>query len=322
MKPKSRKSTKTRLPGQPVILLATLIVASTLPTPSLTQQGTCPPTLVGCVKCDENQQCTECMENRYLNITQRVPKCDPCPIECKTCGKPGCEGCEEGYFQYSIQAHSRISQLCKKCDSNCETCKGKSDLCLTCPNYFKLDGESHRCVFKYTNLIAVAFVVTVIFFIIIVFTAARCFCVEKPKPRVEQAETMGFGTILDKDPELRSDHYKTEVKTIGLNDDSCISDVKRMNQSYLNMSTLSKDKDFINQLLGPMSSNPELRSAKGGEGGDGGSRRPTDVRARYVMNTNAEYRMAPVEATAENDGEGYKRRAKTAINVSSGGSAK
>jgi hypothetical protein len=55
-----------------------------------------------------------------------------------------------------------------------------------------------------------------------------------------------YGSILDKDPELRKDHLKYDAKTIGLNDQSMISEVKPEDNSYMNASGM--DKTLTNAL--------------------------------------------------------------------------
>lgn len=67
---------------------------------------------------------------------------------------------------------------------------------------------------------------------------------------------------MDKDPDLRSDHYKTEVRTIGLNQESFFSEVAQQEESLMNISNVSKDQ-VIKDLLGEPNPNPEVKSVLG-----------------------------------------------------------
>jgi hypothetical protein len=75
----------------------------------------------------------------------------------------------------------------------------------------------------------------------------------------KKPERPHFGSILDKDPDLQSDHIKYDMKTIGAGrkDESFISVVEPSGDDtdYLNVSQYSQDP-IITQLLGPPNSNP------------------------------------------------------------------
>jgi hypothetical protein len=61
-----------------------------------------------------------------------------------------------------------------------------------------------------------------------------------------------YGSILDKDPELRKDNLKYDAKTIGLNDHSMISEVRPGDNSYMNASNMSRVKALTNLIPGEL----------------------------------------------------------------------
>ena len=285
-------------------------------------QSKCADATKDCLECDSHNLCIRCREDRYLNITKTPPNCEPCPYECVSCGEVGCEGCEEGYYLHAVEVGNMISNTCRACDSNCMTCKFSPSTCLTCGTYSKLNFRTHRCEFKYAFAVGVGLVVTVLILIILIVVIARCICRQDKLDQLKlESQTMGsgFGTILDKDPELRSDHYKTEVKTIGMNDDSCISDVRRSNDSYLNISTMSKDKDLVNQLLGGSRSPVRSRGDSigvhsefdGGRFGKSGIFRASRIMGGDYRGEGVDLQDTSFEKPSMEDSEDNKKRAVT-----------
>lgn len=101
--------------------------------------------------------------------------------------------------------------------------------------------------------------VILIVLIVLIVLMIKCICMEKAP------EKPNFGTILDKDPELQSDHIKYEINTIGAGTDneSFISVVEATgNDDYLSVSQYSQDP-IISQLLGPPNDNPKRNSEIG-----------------------------------------------------------
>ena len=100
-----------------------------------------------CEKCSmystdiNNQQCTSCKNNLYLQKGNCVEKCSnkyflidkqcrKCDNSCESCDKASnnCTSCINGkYIDNSTQTY-----LCKNCSDNCETCENSGDNCLTC----------------------------------------------------------------------------------------------------------------------------------------------------------------------------------------------
>ena len=89
--------------------------------------------------------------------------------------------------------------------------------------------------------------------IVMILLIVKCVCMETPPERPS------FGTILDKDPDLQSDHMKYDMKTIGggRENQSFISVVEPSgdDDDYLNASMYDQDP-IITQLLGPANDNP------------------------------------------------------------------
>lgn len=208
------------------------------------------------------EYCNSCNEGYLLDISQKPYTCIACPTQCGSDCTPGegCGSCIKGYFQTKIESqnifHTQI-YICKKCDSECGDCEGHPLNCIECPEYYKL--ENKKCKFAYFELIYLGIAVILIVLIVLIVLMIKCICMEKAP------EKPNFGTILDKDPELQSDHIKYEINTIGAGTDneSFISVVEATgNDDYLSVSQYSQDP-IISQLLGPPNDNPKRNSEIG-----------------------------------------------------------
>lgn len=68
---------------------------------------------------------------------------------------------------------------------------------------------------------------------------------KKPQPVIKVTK---YGSILDKDPELRKDLMKYDPKTIGVTDESIISEVQPDENSYFDESTFDRKKALTNLI--------------------------------------------------------------------------
>lgn len=258
---------------------------------TFTFQKDCSPDIKDCINCDDENECIECLETYFLNITKKPFQCEACPDSCKRCNSAGCAECLDGYFKNSFRKFKIQVFVCDKCDESCETCDDKSTLCTSCPEYYGLK-EDQTCVFKYTRLIAIGLIMIVLLLMVMIFLIAKCVCLEKAP------EKESYGSILTQDNDLMSDYYKTSRNEIGMNfeknegnnenDSSMVSNVKPIDDnSYLNISNVSIDP-VISTLLGrPTGVNnfdvseqgddieepgDAWRRARGGTTADGGGR--------------------------------------------------
>ena len=209
--------------------------------PSLSD-GPCKPPVDRCVLCDKDNACTRCKDGLFLDIEEKPFKCVECPDVCGGCDQTGCKSCQPGYFKKQIQFYDRQSFVCSKCSKTCRTCSNYAEFCETCPDYYILEAGTNKCKFKYSNIIALAIVFGILILVLGTYACCQFVCKEK-KPVVRVTR---YGSILDKDPELRKDHLKYDAKTIGLNDQSMISEVKPEDNSYMNASGM--DKTLTNAL--------------------------------------------------------------------------
>jgi hypothetical protein len=67
-------------------------------------------------------------------------------------------------------------------------------------------------------MIALSIVFGILICVLTVYVCCQTLCKEPTPEEKERARQPRYGTILDKDPELRQDHLKYEAHTIGLND--------------------------------------------------------------------------------------------------------
>jgi len=152
---------------------------------------------------------------------------------------------------------------CLPCSDSCEGCSERADYCTTCNEYYKLLDDG-TCVFKYGRLIVFGVLIVIFFLLIMIFFVVKCVCFEKPPAKPD------FGTILDKDPDLLSDHRKVDMKTIGVNskyarqDDSIISVVRPNDDSYMDVSRVSQDPVISHLLASGGSHVGEMRSNEPG----------------------------------------------------------
>jgi hypothetical protein len=94
--------------------------------------------------------------------------------------------------------------------------------------------------------------------LIIVLTVYAC-CQYICKPPEKVIRVTRYGSILDKDPELRQDHLKYEANAIGLNRDSMISEVRPEDNSYMDASNMSREKALTKLIPGELT----LRTGEG-----------------------------------------------------------
>lgn len=219
-----------------------------------------------CKDCDEKNKCLECVEGKFLDIKEEDPKCEDCPSNCTKCDKRGCVDCIKGSFIKEISYFGKKSDICNFCSINCLTCRNTPTHCTECKESYEMDLKSYKCVYKYTHLIAISIVFVLLLLFVAIFVFSKCLCEEsKAEEKTKYKSNTKFGTILDKDPDLRSDYYKTEVKTIGLNQESFFSEVQQREESLMNITNASRDH-MINGLLGTPNQNPVMRSEFGDEG--------------------------------------------------------
>lgn len=81
--------------------------------------------------------------------------CTACPSQCKTCyDSSSCQLCAPGYVKQILSMDSTgvqnavLGDSCIACSSNCRTCAVYPDLCISCPDGFRL--FSSRCAGLYT----------------------------------------------------------------------------------------------------------------------------------------------------------------------------
>lgn len=67
------------------------------------------------------------------------------------------------------------------------------------------------------------------------------------KEKKEVIRVTRYGSILDRDPDLGKDNMVYSPYTIGLNDDSAISEVAPLDNDYMNVSQISKE-DAIRKM--------------------------------------------------------------------------
>jgi len=226
-------------------ILLTFIIASTL------TQEECKPAQDHCKYCSKSQRCTTCEKSYFLDILDNA-KCINCPSQCRSCDEEGCTACEIEFYREEKKAGGSKIQYCLPCSDECEGCSTRADFCTSCREYYELDSIEGTCQFKYGRLIVFGVILIAILLMVMIFLIVKCICFEKTPERPE------FGSILDKDPDLLSDHLKVDMKTIGVNskysrqDESILSNVQPNDDSYLDLSRVSQDP-FIGQLLGPRS---------------------------------------------------------------------
>lgn len=221
-----------------------------------------------CLSCYQNpfegkEYCDTCDQDYLLDINAVPYKCVTCPEECADdcIQEIGCDSCNPGFFKTQITKTNPIfttkRYICEKCSAECKECELFRDNCTECPEYYKLVDK--KCKFAYFHLIFIGAGVILIVIITMILLIIKCVCMEDPPARPN------FGTILDKDPDLQSDHIKYDMKTIGggRQNESFISVVEPSgDDNYLNVSQYSQDP-IITQLLGPANHNPQLRSEVG-----------------------------------------------------------
>lgn len=197
------------------------------------------------------QYCDICSSNFLLDITQTPYKCITCPDACAgDCNDDGCGNCQGGFFLTQITSKNKLNtkvKVCQKCSDECHTCELDAENCTSCPEYYKLD-EEKKCKFAYFRLLYVGMVVIILVLILMIILIIKCICMEKPPERPT------FGSILDKDPDLQSDHMKYKMDTIGARsiDNSYISVVEAVNDGPDEMDQSRYSQDIlITQLLGP-----------------------------------------------------------------------
>lgn len=90
----------------------------------------------------------------------------------------------------------------------------------------------------------VIFVILLVLIVcLFIYLCLYAFCREKK----EVIRVTRYGSILDRDPDLGKDNMVYSPYTIGLNDDSAISEVAPIDNEYLNMSHISKE-DAIRKM--------------------------------------------------------------------------
>lgn len=204
----------------------------------------CTPHVNKCLLCDKDNACTRCEENLFLNIESKPFQCLTCPDVCQNCDQTGCKGCAVGYYKKLIAIYDRESFVCRKCSKSCLTCSNYPEFCVTCPQYYVLEANTNKCKFKYANIIALVIVFGILIIVLGTYACCQFICKEeKPVVRVTR-----YGSILDKDPELRQDHLKYDAKTIGINDTSMISEVRPEDNSYMNASNMSREQALTNMI--------------------------------------------------------------------------
>ena len=217
----------------------------------------CKPEVKDCNLCDDKNECTRCADGKFLNIQTQPFKCDSCPTNCRGCDVTGCSSCSPGYFRIYITKFDRQSYICDKCSENCLTCANTSAQCQTCPDYYIVEKESKKCVFQYTNAIALTLVFLILIIVLMIYLCSRFITQKKEEERKKAEQPLRFASILDKDPELRKDHLVYDANTIGLNNQSMISEVQPEANEYLNMSNMSREQALTNMI----SSNKQYEDA-------------------------------------------------------------
>lgn len=163
-------------------------------------------------KLDGKEYCDQCEDNYLLDITQTPYKCIECPEQCGEDCTPrvGCNTCNPGFFKTEIVSKNKFETkiyVCQKCSEECKDCETAANNCTECPEYYKLVDK--KCKFAYFKLIYIGIGVVLLVIIFMVVLIIKCICLEK------RPEKPNFGSILDKDPDLQSDHIKYDMKTIG-----------------------------------------------------------------------------------------------------------
>ena len=252
----AKSGTKSPIPRPITPLIASIVL---IWLPALTTQ-VCNKDLIGCLECNESGKlCLQCKTDYFLDHSVFPYKCIDCPDSCDRCADSNCTLCKPGFYKVDKQVGEFHERVCEACDPTCESCSERPKKCMTCHEYFKLV-SGNTCVFKYTRLALIGLIVVAILIMLMIFLIVQCVCFEKPPERPK------FGTILDKDPDLLSDHYKHSMKSIGVNsnnllaNDSVLSVVKPVEESVMNVSNASIDP-VIGHLV------PGGSSAGGGRGG-------------------------------------------------------
>ena len=218
-------------------------------------EGPCKPHVSKCLLCDDDNACTRCEDGLFLDIEEKPFRCLMCPDVCEGCDPSGCKGCTGGYFKKKIAIYDRESFVCRKCSKACRTCSNYPEYCITCPDYYELL-EDNTCKFKYANIIALAIVFGILIIVLGTYACCQYICNEQqPVVRVTR-----YGSILDKDPELRQDHLKYDAKTIGLNDNSMISEVRPEDNSYMDASNMSREQALTNMIPGHLTVREDVNS--------------------------------------------------------------
>ena len=232
---------------QPTPHLLTPLILLLLTSPTLL--GACNPAQPNCANCTSAQLCNLCDDSFFLDILNKSA-CIDCPTACNECDKDGCTTCIIQYYIKEETVKDMKINYCLPCSEECDGCSGRADYCTSCREYYQLNELDGTCQFKYARLIVFGVILITILLMIMVFLIVKCVCFEKPPEKPE------FGSILDKDPELLSDHFKVDRETIGVNskfsdhDASILSNVKKADDSYLDISRMSQDP-IMGELLAP-----------------------------------------------------------------------
>ena len=189
----------------------------------------------------------------YLEINQKPFSCQNCPkASCNSCDTQGCVSCSSGYYRAVLSKFDRVSYYCGECSKKCRTCENKPDDCVSCDEYYVLN-SSNRCVFKYTKIAIILIILVILVAGLFFYLCAYVLCKEeKPVIRVTR-----YGSILERDPDLVRDNLVYSAQTIGLNDESAISEVAPLDNDYLNASQISKE-DVLRKMTHMIPGDPNI----------------------------------------------------------------
>lgn len=98
-------------------------------------------------------------------------------------------------------------------------------------------------MFKYAKIVIFIVILAVLLACLFIYLCTFVLCKEKK----EVVRVTRYGSILDRDPDLGKDNMVYSPYTIGLNDESMISEVAPLDNDYLNVSQMSKE-DAIRKM--------------------------------------------------------------------------
>lgn len=137
-----------------------------------------------------------------------------CEEGCRKCDNDNqCEECLQGYFLKESDIDPLIYH-CKKCSNDCKTCKKGADLCTSCHDNYQLHFEHSTCTFRYKALGILAITIVGIFFFLITFACikklcpCKC-CLDKNEIQYEVKKFKRSGTNKEEDNEVLKHNGET-----------------------------------------------------------------------------------------------------------------